>query len=257
MLYARRDTKLASVDPRLKVAWVLACNAVAIVAADLEILLATVTAIVAVALIGGVLMDILRRFKGFWMLMLVIGLIQGLTIAQGEVVVYLIPKFVPVIGGSLPIYSWGLYYGLLSTLRLFALTMPVFVMVATSSISELVGAFSWMGLPYEYSLMLSLALSFIPLFLSELSSMMEALKTRGCELVEGNILQRAYALKYVLIPLSLNAVERADTVGKVLEMRGYANPEGLKRALGEKKLTVADFTFALFIALQLAAVIAL
>ena len=217
---------ISRADPRVKVLWVVACNVAAIVAPSPEALALIVANVVVAALAGGVLLRVVTKFKGFWLLMLVIGIIQGLTVTQGDVVLYLIPRFIPVIGGSLPVYGWGLYYGLISVLRLFALTMPVFIVVETTSISEFVVVFNWLGLPYEYSLMLSLAMSFIPLFLSELSSMLDSLKARGCELVD-NPIKRVCALKYVLIPLSLNAVERADAIGRILEMRGYMKCRGL------------------------------
>jgi len=226
---------LRRADTRVKLIWALALNFAAIMLPAVPVLLASILVICLVAVLGGVFAKIVLRFKGFWALMLVIALIQGLTIPQGRVLLRFPPAEVPLVGGLLQIYEGGLFYGFVSVLRLFVLTMPIFVLTETATISSLVAAFNWIGLPYEYSLMLSLALSFFPTVLSDLSAMMDALRSRGCRLVDSSF-KRFLALKYVVVPLSLGIVEKADQLGKVLELRGYMRSKAMVQVHGCSRL---------------------
>ena len=66
------------------------------------------------------------------------------------------------------------------------------------------------------------ALNFLPLYLQEFHRIADTQKARAHTLVERCLLGKARRLIPIFVPLTLNAVDRADTVGKVLEIRGVA-----------------------------------
>jgi len=70
--------------------------------------------------------------------------------------------------------------------------------------------------------MMVLALNFVPLYLEEFGRIADAQRARAHALVDRGFLGRARGMLPIFLPLTLNAVERADTVGKVLEIRGIA-----------------------------------
>ncbi len=49
-----------------------------------------------------------------------------------------------------------------------------------------------------------------------------ALCLQGHALIEKGFIGKARGLVPIFVPLTLNAIDRADTVGKVLEIRGFA-----------------------------------
>jgi energy-coupling factor transport system permease protein len=116
----------------------------------------------------------------------------------------------------------GLTLGLISILRMFVFAAPLVIVVMTTNNSDLIQGFMAFKLPLDYALMMVLALNFVPLYLEEFGRIADAQKARAHALVDRGLLGKARGLIPIFVPLTLNAVDRADTVGKVLEIRGVA-----------------------------------
>lgn len=105
------------------------------------------------------------------------------------------------------------------------------------------------GVPvYEISLMLSIALRFIPLLIDETTKIMNAQRSRGLNFDEGNILQRAKAIVPLMIPLFIGAFNRAEDLANAMEARGYQGGEGRSKyriQKWNKTDTIAVIIFAL------------
>lgn len=212
--------RLAQVDPRVKILWLVAtlvAGLVFVLPTSLGIILASIGA---VALVGGVLGETISRMRGLATIVIVIGLILGLTL-PGEPLFYLIPPAVPLIGGRLPISAEGLFLGFVSILRMFVFAAPILVVIMTTNNSDMIQGLMWFRLPPDYALMITLALNFVPVYLNEIERIIDAQKARAHSLVDQGFLGRMRGLAPIFIPLTLNAVDRADTIGKVLEMRGF------------------------------------
>ena len=82
---------------------------------------------------------------------------------------------------------------------------------------------------YELSLMMSIALRFIPTLIEETDRIMSAQKARGADLESGGLIQRARALLPLLIPLFVSAFRRADELATAMECRCYNGGEGRTR----------------------------
>jgi energy-coupling factor transport system permease protein len=67
-----------------------------------------------------------------------------------------------------------------------------------------------------------LALNFVSLYLEELDRIADAQKARAQSLVEQDVIGQTRGLVPIFLPLTLKAIDRADTVGKALEIRGTA-----------------------------------
>jgi energy-coupling factor transport system permease protein len=92
----------------------------------------------------------------------------------------------------------------------------------TTNNSDLIQGLMAFRLPLDYALMIVLALNFVPLYLEEFGRIADAQKARAHALVDQGLLGKLRGLVPIFVPLTLNAVDRADTVGKVLEIRGVA-----------------------------------
>ena len=107
---------------------------------------------------------------------------------------------------------------------------------------------------HELSMMMTIALRFIPTLIDETQKIIAAQKARGADMESGNIIQRAKALIPILIPLFISAFRRADELALAMECRCYHGGEGRTR-MKQLKLTAKDWVAALVLAAGFAAVI--
>ena len=82
---------------------------------------------------------------------------------------------------------------------------------------------------HEMSMMMSMALRFIPTLIEETDKIMSAQKARGADFDSGNLFQRAKALLPILVPLFVSAFRRADELAVAMESRCYHGGEGRTR----------------------------
>jgi energy-coupling factor transport system permease protein len=212
--------RLGNVDSRVKILWFLATLVAGLVFVQPVSLIIVLLSIVAVALVGRVLLETIQSMRGLAMIIIVIGLIFGLTV-PGEPIFYLIPALGPI-GPALPITREGMLMGFISILRIFVFAAPLLVIIMTTNNSDLIQGLMYFRLPMEYALMIVLALNFVPIVLAEFGRIADAQRARAHALIEKGFLGKARGLVPIFVPLTLNAVDRADTVGKVLEIRGFS-----------------------------------
>jgi energy-coupling factor transport system permease protein len=215
------DSKLRHVDGRVGLIWIVALMLAGVVFVDVLSLAVILLGIIIIGAATGVLRPVIGQLKSLWAIVIVIGLIFGLTI-PGEVLFYLIPPDVPWIGGLLPVTSDGLMLGFVSILRMFIFALPIVMFVISVDNSSLIRTLIYFRMPYDYALMIALALNFVPIYLSEFNRIMDAQRVRAHTLVDKGLIGKARGFIPIFVPLTLNAIERADTVGKVLELRGFA-----------------------------------
>lgn len=79
---------------------------------------------------------------------------------------------------------------------------------------------------HEVSMMMSIALRFIPILLEETDKIMKAQIARGTDFESGNIIQRAKAMIPILVPLFVSAFRRANDLAMAMEARCYHGGEG-------------------------------
>ena len=91
---------------------------------------------------------------------------------------------------------------------------------------------------HELSMMMSIALRFIPTLIEETDKIMSAQKARGARFDTGNLIQRAKALLPLLVPLFVSAFGRADELAVAMECRCYHGDIGrtrMKQLVMEKR----------------------
>ena len=106
------------------------------------------------------------------------------------------------------------------------LTYTTSPMALTDGLESLLSPLKKLHVPvHEFSMMMSIALRFIPTLIEETDKIMSAQKARGADFESGNIFQRAKALVPVLVPLFISAVRRADELACAMECRLYHGGE--------------------------------
>lgn len=106
---------------------------------------------------------------------------------------------------------------------------------------------------HELSMMMTIALRFIPTLIEETNKIMNAQKARGADLESGGLLKRAKALIPILIPLFVSAFRRAEELALAMESRCYHGGEG-RTKLKELHFKVRDIISILISLLFLASV---
>ena len=106
------------------------------------------------------------------------------------------------------------------------LTYTTSPMALTDGLESLLSPLKKLHVPvHEFSMMMSIALRFIPTLIEETDKIMSAQKARGADFESGNIFQRAKALVPVLVPLFISAFRRADELACAMECRLYHGGE--------------------------------
>ena len=128
----------------------------------------------------------------------------------------------------------GIVQAAFLVLRIMMLVTGTFLMTYTTSpialtdgMESLLSPLKKLHFPvHELSMMMSIALRFIPTLIEETDKIISAQKARGADFESGNIFRRAKALVPILVPLFFSAFRRADELATAMECRCYHGDEG-------------------------------
>ena len=79
---------------------------------------------------------------------------------------------------------------------------------------------------HEIAMMMSIALTFIPVLLEETDRIIKAQQARGADFESGNIIRRVKSLVPILVPLFISAFRRANDLAIAMESRCYHGGDG-------------------------------
>lgn len=139
----------------------------------------------------------------------------------------------------------------------FLLTYTTTPIALTDGLELLLSPLKNLRVPvHEFSMMMSIALRFIPTLIEEADKITNAQKARGADFETGKLTDRAKALLPLLVPLFVSAFRRADELAIAMESRCYHGGEGRTRM---KKLSMrtADVVTLISSVLFLAGIIVL
>lgn len=109
----------------------------------------------------------------------------------------------------------------------FLLTYTTSPIALTDGLESLMGPLKKIGVPvHELSMMMCIALRFIPTLIEETDKIMSAQKARGADFENGSLVERARALIPILVPLFVSAFRRADELATAMECRCYQGGQG-------------------------------
>lgn len=109
---------------------------------------------------------------------------------------------------------------------------------------------------HEISMMMSIALRFIPILIEETDKIMKAQMARGADFESGNLLRKAKNMVPLLVPLFVSAFRRANDLALAMEARCYNGGEG-RTKMKPLKYATHDGIAYVIILLYLVAVILL
>ncbi len=169
--------------------------------------------------------SILRGMKSLTMILVFTGLLNLFFVDTGTVLIQI---------WKIRITDDGVVRAFFMVARILMLISGTFLLTYTTSpialtdgLESLLSPLKVIKLPvHELSMMMCIALRFIPTLIEETDKIMCAQKARGADFESGNLLQRAKALVPILVPLFISAFRRADELATAMECRCYQGGEG-------------------------------
>lgn len=132
------------------------------------------------------------------------------------------------------IYWEGVVRAIFMVMRILMLITGTFMLTYTTSpisltdgLESLLAPLNKIKVPvHELSMMMCIALRFIPTLIEETDKIMSAQKARGADFESGKLMQRIKALVPILVPLFISAFRRADELATAMECRCYQGGDG-------------------------------
>lgn len=237
--YVHKNTFLHRLHPYTKIAFIIIVSVMCLISTSLVFLTLMVAAMLAFAAYSKLLAESLQQLKMIILMSFIFILITLITITNGDILGYLIPQGIPVIGGSIPITLGGLTIGCVLTLRFIILIFAFQLFLISTQPRDLVHAMEKVGLPIDYILMFIIALRFIPTLQIEGQRIHEAQLARGYNPGTGFI-GKIRSVAPIVIPLVSNALLRSNVLGLTIDMRGYRT--GRKTHVRERVFARGDYT---------------
>lgn len=162
------------------------------------------------------------------------------------------------------IYKEGLIRAFFMTLRVILLIIGTSLLLTyttspislTDGLESLLSPLEKVHIPVHiFSMMMTIALRFIPTLVEETEKIMNAQKSRGADFTSGNLIRRAKSLIPLLIPLFASAFKRAEELAVAMECRCY-RVDKKRTKMTHRRMRATDWLSLLFIAAFLAVVIA-
>lgn len=142
------------------------------------------------------------------------------------------------------IYKEGIIRAVFMTLRVILLIVGSSLLLTyttspislTDGLESLLSPLAKIGVPvHVFSMMMTIALRFIPTLVEETDKIMNAQKSRGADFSSGSLVRRAKALIPILVPLFVGAFKRAEELAVAMECRCYR--------VDKKRTKLAKLTF--------------
>ena len=223
--YYQTDSALHRLDPRVKlVGTFVYLIALFVVDSWVGYLLAALFLAAMIRLSNVPFRYIVRGMKTILFLLL-ITVCFNLFLTPGEV----IWQF-----GFLKMSREGLSFAIKMALRLSLLILGSSIMTLTTTPTQLTDALESLMRPlkkihvpvHEISMMMSIALRFIPILMEETDKIMKAQIARGADFESRNLVKKIKSLVPLLVPLFISAFRRANDLAMAMEARCYRGGEG-------------------------------
>lgn len=167
---------------------------------------------------------ILRGMKAI-VFLIILTTVMNMFLTPGDVIISL---------GAFSITKQGLLNAIFMGLRLMLLITGSSLMTLTTTPNNLTDAMEKLMNPlkrvkapvHEISMMMSIALSFIPTLIEETDIIMKAQAARCADFENKNIIKRVKSYIPILVPLFISAFRRAGDLAMAMEARCYRGGDG-------------------------------
>ena len=196
--------------------------------------------------------------KGLKPILMIITITSVLQIAYVKTGIILIDVW------KIQITSGGVLTAVFMALRISLLIVMSTMLTYTTSPTSLTNGldrvfapFKKIGLDFHtVTMIMTIALRFIPTLIEEVDKIMSAQKSRGANFEQGSLMKRAKALIPLFIPLLFNSIRRAYELANAMTCRCYNGGKG-KTTMNALKFAKRDYFGVLSVLVVIGAVITL
>lgn len=243
--YYKASSPIHDLDPRVKVL-MFVIYMIVVFSIKSVVALAFLTVITVAMYICGKIpvRVVVSTLKPIIPLALFIMILNIFTIHQGKVIYSY---------GIINITRKGLITGLLMGYRIVMMILSTSILLTltttplklSDALEKLFGPMKKIGLPvHEMSMMMSIALRFIPTLVEETDKIMKAQVSRGANYDTGSFVSRVKGYITVLVPLFVSSFKRAEELATAMDARCYTGGEG-RTKLNPLIMTSKDYIIAL------------
>jgi len=211
--YVPGDSLLHRLNPVVKLIGAILFAVACFCTSNLVFLACMLALALAMSASCGMLRATTGLMKAVFVFSLLLAIIQILFTPSGNVLVQL---------------PWGyigtgsLLAALTTVIRLEAAAIPLFLTFYVTKISDMTNAaVKVLHVPYKYAFTFSSTVHFIPVFLNDMSNIMEAQTARGVEFDQGSILKKIGLMAPLCVPLLVSSVRKTNSAAIAAEVRGF------------------------------------
>ena len=226
--YVEKDSLMHSLDPRVKLLglFVLAGFAFSI-NSFIDVIIMTVYTISLMIFSKLSLKFYFKSLKSLWFIIIFAFIVQLFNTEGTEVLTFAFIKLT----------DRGLFNAFIITFRIVFAIMLSSVLTLTTSPTSLANAMEdilrWFFVPksfaHELSMVMTIAIRFIPVMAFEADRIIKAQMSRGANFDDRKLSGKLKGAVSIIIPLLVSALRRADELSIAMEARGYSGWEGRTR----------------------------
>ncbi len=207
--YTPGNTLLHRMNPITKICLALCICIAAFTSENLVFLLILLAIDMAIGGIGKVFPKAIRILTGLVKVSIFLFILQVLFIRDGNILFWIVTDV-------------GVLAATRLVLRLIVACIPLALMLSVTSTNDLTNALvKTAHVPYKYAFTFSTAVRFIPLFMDEMSGIIEAQTARGVDLDSGGFFKKMKLILPLCVPLIIISVRKIDGTAMAAEVRGF------------------------------------
>lgn len=254
--YFPMDSVVHKLDPRMKLLFVTSFIVMVFLSNNfisLAFCFGITALVIAISKIP--LKSVLKGLKPIILIVVITSILQ-IAYNDGGITLVDVWKIKITSGGVLTAVFMALRISLLIAMSTM-LTYTTSPTSLTNGLDRIFAPFKKIGLDFHtITMIMTIALRFIPTLIEEVDKIMSAQKSRGANFEQGSIIKRAKALIPLFIPLLFNSIRRAYELANAMTCRCYNGGQG-KTTMNALKFSKRDYLGLLAVILVIVSIILL
>ncbi len=211
--YYSADSKVHELDPRTKIRFIIIYAILLLLDRNLPLYILLTVIFVATVIASKVSVSYMLRGS--------VGIYIFITIFSAISIFTTLGTTVFSIGGLTATREGFIKCGFLIWRMILLILMSSMLMYTTRPICLTDGLEKCFHMSGGLAMGITIALRFVSVLFEELHRITTAMETRGATIKKGSIKQRFKNLKYIIVPLFQNSIDRAKNIGEALDAKCY------------------------------------
>jgi len=236
-----------NLDPRTKLLVLMIVSLLSVAISDFFFLLMLFDFVILFTILSKAdIMKIWKYVKHTIWLVIPVFLIQTIFSYVKDGPIVILPDTWGNIGGFVLISTGSLFYAGSICLRILILAVSSSLFSLTTDSNDFLLALRKIGFPYEIAIVTGLIIYFLPMVITETTSVSNALETRGVSIRKGRFLSRLKTFKILITAILMNFIEKSKYQAMAMDSRGF-NSKIKKTTLCDLKLKLNDYVVMIVI----------